>query len=279
MQKMYFKAVTHSLVVVCATFASASEPYPFPHFRHIDRAVDVSGPAGVSVLTLLADEDFAPFSFKTVDGKLTGVSVQMALAACADLKITCQVKAMPYSQLLTALSEKQGDLIVGGPILKASDAAKFQHTRPYFYSMSNFIGRTGTGLLKTDAKSLAGRRLGFIKGSEQDVFLKKNYDRSVLVDFASEAALFEALRTGSLDVAFADSIHAGFWMHGSAARNCCVALGAPYVDRSGFSHALSFIVAADRVSLRDDFDNALDHLQDKGISNKIFSTFLTSLPF
>lgn len=279
MHKMYFKAFTLSMVAVSATLASAAEPFPFPHFRHIDRAVDVSGPAGVSVLTLLADEDFAPFSFKTADGKLTGVSVQMALAACADLKVTCQVKALPYGQLLSALLEKQGELIVGGPILKPADTAKFQQTRPYFYSMSNFIGRTGTGFLKTDAKSLAGRRLGFIKGSEQDVFLKKNYDRSVLVDFASEAALFEALRTGSLDIVFADSIHAGFWMHGTAARNCCVALGAPYIDRAGFSHALSFIVAADRVALRDDFDNALDHLQDKGISNKIFSTFLMSLPF
>ena len=279
MRKMYFKVFALSLVVVYATLASAADEVSFPHFRHIDHPIEVSGPASTSVLTLLADEDFAPFSFKTVDGKLTGVSVQMALAACAELKITCQVKALPYGQLLTALVEKQGDLIVGGPILKTADAAKFQQTRPYFYSMSNFIGRTGIVLLKTDPKSLAGRRLGFVKGSEQDVFLKKNYDRSVLVDFPSEAALFEALRTGSLDMAFADSIHAGFWMRGSAARNCCVALGAPYIDRAGFSHALSFIVAADRVSLRDDFDNALDHLQDKGISNKIFSTFLTSLPF
>ncbi len=279
MRKMYFKLAALVPVVLSATTVRATEPNAFPHFRHIDRAIDVSGPASASTLTLLADEDFAPFSFKTADGKLTGVSVQLALAACADLKVTCQVKPMPYSELLLALQQKQGDVIVGGPILKASDLGHFQQTRPYFYSMSVFLGRTGTGFAKTDAKTFAGRRLGFVKGTDQDVFLKKNYDRSVLVDFANEAALFEALRTGSLDVAFADALHAGFWIRGSAARNCCVALGGPYFDRSGFSHALSFILGADQVELRDSFDRALDHMQDKGTTNAIFATFLTSLPF
>ena len=279
MRKMYFKVLALAGVVFHTTIASATEPSAFPHFRHIDRAIEVSEPASVSALTLLTDEDFAPFSFKTADGKLTGVAVQMALAACADLKITCQVKALPYGQLLSALLEKQGDMIVGGPLLKSADLGRFQQTRPYFYSMSIFLGRTGTSFVKTDAKSFAGRRLGFVKGTDQDVFLKKSYDRSVLVEFVNEAALFEALRTGSLDLAFADALHAGFWMKGTAARNCCVALGSPYFDRSGFSHGLSFILGADRIELRDSFDNALDHMQDKGVTNAIFSKFLTSLPF
>jgi polar amino acid transport system substrate-binding protein len=279
MHKLQFKVLIIVMVAFAANFAHAVEPDTFPHFRHVDRAIEARSANVTSALTLLADEDFAPFSFKTADGKITGLSVQMALAVCGELKIACQIKAMPFSQLLPALAQKQGDVIVGGPVLRGSDQNNYQQTRPYFYAMSIFLGRAGGSIVKTDAKSLAGRRIGFVKATTQETFLQKNYDRSVLVDFVNEAALFEALRTGSLDVGFADVLHVGFWLKGSNARNCCVALGESYFDRAGFSHPLSLIVAGDRGDLRDSFDFALDQLQSKGASSKIFATFLTSIPF
>jgi polar amino acid transport system substrate-binding protein len=279
MRKMYSRLVLLSLVVVLPIFANAAEPISFPHFRHVDRTLESTAPAEASVLTLLADEDFAPFSFKTADGKMTGVSVQLALAACAELKVKCQVKALSFSGLLPALEQKLGDVIVGGPILRAADLGKFEQTRPYFFAMSEFISRTGSGFLNTDAKRIAGHRLGFTKGSAQETFLRKYYDRSILVDFSDEQTLFEALRTGSLDVAFVDAQHAGFWLKGSDARNCCTVLGEPYFDRASFSHPLAFIMKIDRVDLRDSFDHALDLLQDRGTSSTFFATYLTAMPF
>jgi polar amino acid transport system substrate-binding protein len=279
MRKMYFRSILLSLVAVLSNSVHSAEPVSFPHFRHVDRALQLLRPATATDLMLLADEDFAPYSFKTADGKITGVSVQLALAACAELKVKCQVKSLPFAELLPALAQKQGDVIIGGPVLRSENAKTFEQTRPYFFALSEFLSRTGSVFLNTDAKSIAGHRLGFVKGTAQELFLRKNYDRSNLIDFANEPTLFEALRTGSLDVAFVEAQHAGFWLKGSSARSCCAVLGSPYFDRTSFSHPLSFIVNLDHADLRSSFDYALDSLQEKGVSSNIFATYLTAMPF
>ena len=263
------------LVVFGAGSALASEAVQFPRFRHVDKAA-LQNPAKLpATLTLLVDEDFAPFSFKSADGKLAGVSVQLALDACAELKLQCQMQAMPYANLLGALQAKQGDIIIGGPQASVGAAA----TRPYFYSYSQFFVRNGSNFSGVDVKSLAGRRLGFVKDTGQDAFLKKNYDRSTLVPFTGEEAMFEALRTGGLDLAFVDSLHGAFWLKSQSSRSCCAPFGGAFADKATITHGLVMLTRADETTLREALDNALDRLQEKGLSAKVFATYLPSSPF
>ena len=79
------------MVVFCVNSAVASEAIQFPMFRHVDKAALAPQAKLPATITLLVDEDFAPFSFKSTDGKLAGVSVQLALGACAELKMQCQL--------------------------------------------------------------------------------------------------------------------------------------------------------------------------------------------
>ncbi len=279
MAKMYFCIGLLLSIVFAVRPAQAVEAIELPHFRHIDRSASMPTSANPSALVLLADEDFAPFSFKTADGKLAGISVQLALAACSELKIQCQIKALPYADLVAGLIQKQGNLIIGGPQMTVASGSQVQATRPYFYSSSSFMARTGTNLGSVETKNLAGRRLGFVTGSSQSSFLKKYFDRSNLISFETEPLLFEALRTGGLDVAFADSLHEGFWLKSASSRDCCSIFGTAFLDRSTFTHGLVMLTAAQDSDLRESFDIALDRLQEKGITAKILATYLPSNPF
>ena len=69
--------------------------------------------------------------------------------------------------------------------------------------------RVGMPFETPDIRSLAGRRIGFVKGTAHQAFLEKYYERSALTPFATEAELFESLRTGKLDAVFTDSLRAG----------------------------------------------------------------------
>jgi ABC-type amino acid transport substrate-binding protein len=89
----YLRAAFIVLVVNSPSLAWAQQEQSyFPRFRHIDPAGSIATVRPTNVLTLLTDEDFAPWSFKASDGTLKGVSVDLATAACVDVEIKCQIK-------------------------------------------------------------------------------------------------------------------------------------------------------------------------------------------
>jgi polar amino acid transport system substrate-binding protein len=248
----------------------------FPHFRHFDRLAPkpVFTPAGK--LLLLADEDFAPFSFRTIDGNPAGLAIDSARAACEAMNAVCEIKLLPYAGLIPALEQKQGDAVLDGPAVVPRELIG---TRPYYLSTGRFLAHAGSSLADIQPKTLAGRQVGFVKGSAQEAFLKKDYSRSSLEGFASEAEMFDALRNGKLELAFADSLHGAFWLKGENAKACCVALGPGLVDRATISRGLSIILRKGDESLRDALDYALDQAQENGSMAKIMATYLPSSPF
>ncbi len=274
-RKMYLIVISLALVVNCCSVAVASEAQQFPLFRHIDKAALAPVAKLPTMITLLVDEDFAPFSFKSADGKSAGLSVQIAAAACAELMLQCQLQTMPYANLLNALQDKRGDVVIGGP----PASPQFGSTRPYFFSYAQFFVRGGSNFGGVDTKSLAGRRLGSVKGTAQDAFLKRNFDRSTLVPFTTEEGMFEALRTGGLDLAFADSLRGAFWLKSQNSRSCCAPFGGAFVDKATITHGLVMLTRRGDDALREALDAALDRLQEKGASAKAFATYLPSSPF
>lgn len=277
--RVYFALSAQILVVFLQFGLAHSAPNTIPHFRHIDPSASLPSDYLAGPISLLTDEDFAPFSYKDSSGKLVGIAVDMALQACAEVKIVCQLKPLPFADLMPALLRGEGDAIISG--LRPSEALmeKTFMTRPYFFSYGRFIMRVGMPFETPDIRTLAGRRIGYVKGTSHQAFLEKYYDRSALTPFTTEAALFESLRTGKLDAVFADSLRSGFWLQGSASHNCCVPLGGGFVDDATITRGLSFFTRQNRELLREYLDYALDRLEEKGEATIIFERYLPASPF
>ena len=267
-----------SAIVVIASLASGAlaqqEQSYFPRFRHIDPSLGVATTRPSEVLTLLTDEDFAPWSFKAADGTLKGVSVELASAACADAQIKCQIKPMPHQDLLAKFRAGEGDLIISGLRITGEIAKDATLTRPYYVSLGRFLTRLGSPLPGADVRSLAGKRLGYVKASSHGAFVEKYYNRTSLTAFESTAAMHEALRTGVVDAIFGDSLALSYWAGGTLSRACCAPLGKAFVDRETFSRNLSFLARRDSRNLRDVFDASLDQLEQQGMTAKIFNGYL-----
>ena len=264
-----------TLFIVQANAAQNTLPEgALPHFRHVDPQSPMPQKLPDAALTFLADEDFAPFSFRNADGSMAGVSIELALSSCAEIHVKCQFIPKPYTDLLPALARKEGLAIVGGPSLNEKLLQKFDITKPYYASAGRFLVRIGSVLPRPDAKNLAGKRLGFVKGTAQQAFLEKYYGRAALTGFESEEAILTALRTGALDVAFTDSLRANFWLKGTDERGCCMGLGQPITERGGLSHGLAMIVDKSRPDITAALDWALDQLDKKSETAKIFAHYL-----
>lgn len=263
-----------ALVAVDPAAAQDAAVPGLPLFRHIDGVA--KPPTGMAQrnIRLLTDRDFPPFSYETPEGKTAGVSVDLALAACTELKANCVVIARPFNQLVPALINNEGDIIVSGLRIDEKILEKATMTRPYFWSLGRFAVRVGSQLRGSDIRSLAGKRIGFVANSSHGAWLEKYYSRSTLTPFPSEAEMYEALRTGALDVLFGDGLRLVYWLAGSSSRGCCKPLDGAFVDRQFFSRNLSFLTRRDDQETVRAFDYALDRLQEKGTSTAIFSRYL-----
>lgn len=267
--------LTLILQVVFSAGAWADENQPiFPHFRHVDPVAVQNQPTSVEPVVLATDMDFAPWSFVGEDGSLAGISVELARAACAEAGLTCDVRALPFAELLPALSGPEVKAVLSGVRLDEQGQGQYLFTRPYFQSLGRFVVRAGSPLAAPDTRTLAGRRLGYVADTAHARFVEQFYPRSALTPFKSHQEMLEALRTGQVDVAFGDAVQLAYWLEGSASRDCCTFLGKAFLHRDTFSRSLFFTVAKNDADLRDRLDHALDKLENKGTIAAIFSRYL-----
>ena len=263
------------LMVVNLTARADELPAPtLPVFRQVDAMARAPQDLATRSVRLLMDRDFPPFTYEAVDGKATGVSTDLAQAACTNLKLTCVVVPMKFEELLPALLNKEGDVIVSG--LKIDEAVLKQTamTRPYFWSLGRFAIGMSSQLRSSDVRSLAGKRIGYVAKTSHAAWLEKYYSRSTLTPFSQEAEMFSALRSGGIDAVFGDDLRIVYWLSGSSAGGCCKTLDGAYVDREFFSRNLAFLTRRDDAALALGLDYALDRLQEKGISDEVFSRYL-----
>jgi polar amino acid transport system substrate-binding protein len=266
------------LIAICAGMvqleALAQEVLSGPRFRHIDPAATLPAETPQGIVRLLTDKDFAPYSYVSAEGAPAGMSVELARSACAELKLACEFVPLPFGELMPALERGDGDAIISAVKLDATNIARADATKPYFMTSGRFLVPATSQLTDTSIRTLAGKRLGYVKGTSHGTFVEQNYSRSALVPFAKARELLASLKANELDAAFTDTVMGSFFLKGPTAQGCCKQLDGVYMDRDTFSQGMSFMARKDRKNLRASFDYALDRLEEKGETAKILGRYV-----
>jgi polar amino acid transport system substrate-binding protein len=278
---VFFASFCVSEVVKAQTAATedaATEDYEPPQFRSVtEAAAPVLEPN--TAIRLAVDEDFAPYSFVSASGGPAGISVELALAACTELKVACTVTARPYGDVIPALQRGDVDVVVTGPRLAEDTLRDAAMTRPYFRIMARFAVQSGSPLKAADATSLSGRRIGVVKDTLHAQWLSAYYGSSEVVPFDTGAAAGDALRTGAVDTLFGDNLAMVYFVKGQSSANCCRLLDGAFSDFDHFSRNLAFLVRRDRPELRGAFDYGLDMAQKNGATAKIIKAYVPLNPW
>jgi polar amino acid transport system substrate-binding protein len=243
-------------------------------FRNTDSQAEASIVAPKSPLRLLADSDFPPFSYSNRQGQAAGLSVDLALFACSEMKVTCTVTLKPFHQLLPALLRNEGDVVVSGMKIDEALMANATMTRPYFWSFGRFAALRGSKLAASDARSLSSIKLGYVTGSAHGAWIEKYYSAAEPMPFSTDAEMLAALKAQKVDAIFGDNLRLTYWLDGISSNGCCRALGGPYMDRDFFSRNAAFVLRRDSDTTRKALDAALDILQDKGTSSALLARYL-----
>ncbi len=250
---------------------SAAQP---PLFRHVDAALAGVTIKPVKTLRFLVSDDFPPFAYRNAAGALSGYSIAVAQAICAEARIRCTFVIRPWEQLRSALLAGRGDVIAGGMRMDSAAFAKMDFTRPYLKAMGRFAARKPSPLSATDAGALAGRRIGVIKGSIHARWIRAHYTRSRIQPYDTLEKAREALRTARIDAFFDDWLRMAYWVSGRASRDCCQLLPGWFVERDFAWNDLAMAVRRGNDNLRQLLDQKMDALQADGRLAALAARFL-----
>lgn len=272
---MFLALVLQSLI---ASAQQAVAPYEPPLFRSVEERQRPDVPEGLPV-KLIADADFAPYSFLSRTGSPAGLSVEIAIAACERARLACTVEVRPFAEILGALAQGEADVAVTGPRLDEATLGAARMTRPYFRIMGRFAVANTSTLDTAGAGALSGRRIAVVKDTVHARWLAAYYDSARITPFDDLSAAGAALKAGEVDAVFGDNLQVIYWVAGEAAAACCRLLDGAFSDFDYFSRNLAFLVRRDRPELAQAFDYGLDQAQAAGATGKIIRTYVPLDPW
>jgi polar amino acid transport system substrate-binding protein len=272
---MFFILLAQSSIAFPQETPPAYEP---PLFRAVEDVPRPDVPENLPV-KLVADADFAPYSFLSNTSSPAGLAVELAIAACERARLRCTLEARPYAEILGALERGEADVAVTGPRLDSGTLKAALMTRPYFRIMARFAVANGSALKTADAEALSGSRVGVVKDTVHARWLETYYSGSYIQPYDSLAAAGAALKVGEVDAIFGDNLQTIYWVAGEGAAQCCRLLGGAYSDFDVFSRNLAFLVRPGKPELRAAFDYGLDQAQSSGATAKIIRTYVPLNPW
>lgn len=204
-------------------------------------------------------------SYRDARGQLTGFSVDVGRALCAEMRVLCEFQPMRFAVIPEALKSGQVDFAAVSFLDTPERRAQMVLAKPYFRSVTLWLSSPGM------QPGLAGTRVLVVKGSAQERFA--NRQGWAVVTVASHADLVPALAAGRVDAAMIPMMTATH------------VLSAPSVQALGWVQkvmpepelggAASFGISPVRAELKPLMDAALDRLMRNGEYDRINSQYLS----
>lgn len=223
-------------------------------------------------LRFLTTTDFPPFNFIDKSGRLSGFHVDLARAICAELGIAdkCQIQALPWDELDSALSRGDGEALIAGVPATAEGREKYAFSRPYLQFPARFVMRKAQAVTEPLADKLTGKRVGVIAGSAHERVLRDYFGNAKVVTYTRPEWLNADLKDGKLDAVFGDGMRLSFWLAGTDAAGCCRFAGGPYLAPEYLGTGLTIATGIDNAALAAAFDYALHEIAAKGTFAELY---------
>ena len=261
------------LVLLFAGVAAAADAPPglWNPNLHPD-APDLSG---LKTIRFLTADDYPPLDFEGPDGSPTGFNVEIARAACEQLRLVCTIQARRWDTLPDALETGKGDAMIASMRATPAMRAKFAFTAPYYLTPARFAARADSPLREIDAAALAGKTVGVVAKSAHEAYLAAFFPEAQRKPYEDFAALHKGLKAHEVDAIFADGVTLAVWLAGEDAADCCAFRGGPYLESRFFGEGVSIAVRRDDASLRRALDWALWRVGTSGRYAELYRKYFS----
>jgi len=218
-------------------------------------------PAALKVAVL---EDAPPLAYRDATGQLTGFSIAVMQALCAEINARCDFQVTSFEHLVDDLASGHFDVAAVGLLNTPERREKMLFTRPVYRSQTLFFAKPGVRPGQPEI------RVSTFKGSVQESYIRQQGWKSVGAQSADD--MVEQLTAGVAQACIVPLMSSLSLRKNRA----FLALGLEPVilPAPGFDNAASFGIALQRADLKPRLDKALDKIKVNGIYDRINSKFL-----
>lgn len=259
------------LLSVSATTVSAQN-IAIPNFWDPQERFIKPNVKNLQRLRFLTTTDFPPFSFVNKSKRLSGFHVDLARAICAELELqrVCQIQALPFKDLETALKLGKGEAILAGLAITKPSRDRLSFSRPYFRIPARFVAQKTPGLSEPLITQLAGQDVAVVDGTAHAAYAKSYFGNMKVRLFADQASALAALEKGQVKAFFSDGLSLANWLQQKPGSVCCKYVGDPYLSSKFFGDGLAVALKKDNAELTGAVNYALRAINDKGIFAELY---------
>lgn len=211
-------------------------------------------------LRFLTTTDFPPFNYADEEGQLTGFNIDFARAVCVELEVSCDIKAVPFGELLSTLDHGDGDAVIGAIAVTPATVARAEFSRRYYFMTGHFaVSKSGAKPDITPA-GLESRKIAVQARSSHEAYLRAFFPDSQIISLPSADAARDALAKGEVDALFADGLALAFWTNGTSSKACCELSGKAFNDARYFGDGMAIALRRGDVPLTRQVDAAITHI-------------------
>ncbi len=140
-------------------------------------------------------DDAPPLAFRDANGNLTGFSIKLAQALCAELNVRCEMIVTKLDYLVDDLAAGHFDLVAVGLLNTPERRQKIGFTKPVYRSVTLWFARAGI------EPGQPGTRVAAFKGSAQESYARtRGWDT---VGAQTDVQIIEQLTAGVAQAAIA----------------------------------------------------------------------------
>ncbi len=255
--------------------AAIAEPGEMPVFMDINAGIRKPDLSGIDRLRFLTTVDFPPFNFVDTTGHLSGFNVELTRAICDELGITarCEIQAIPWPELESALRSGQGEAVIAGWHVSERLRSAFGFTDAYVKLPARFAVRLESEVSVSDAKSMADKKIGVMDNSAHEAMLRAYFPEAQVTAYTRQQWLYEDLAKGKTDAIFGDGMEISFWLSGKESAGCCRFEGGPYFSSRYLGEGLAIAVPRERRDILQALSFALQEAARKGRLNEIYQRY------
>lgn len=241
-------------------------------------SIDAAGDQPRREIRFAVAAQFPPFQSRNQHGQLVGLNIELGNALCIQLNVRCIWVDQVLVEDFPALEARQFDAIMGmAPTSRRRQQVNF--TADLYPINTRLVARRTSGL-KPTARSLKGKRVGVLVGSNREAFaLSKWAPKGVIIKgFWRNDELVHSLLARDIDATLQGMVEIREALLDTAEGQDFDFLG-PAVSAELLGSGVAIALRKPDISLRNELNDALGQLMQNGEYQRIVRPYrLDALP-
>lgn len=227
------------------------------------------------VLRIGTEGAYPPFNFTDSDGELQGFEIDLALALCEEMEVTCEFVAQDWDGIIPALLANRYDGIMASMSITEERMEIVDFSDRYYQTPARFAVQTGSDITDTSPEALAGMTIGAQSATIHANFLEDVYGDFDIRLYPTQDEANLDLASGRIDLILADFVVLDEWINGGDNGSCCMMVGENYTDPAYFGFGVGVALRQDDDELRERFNAAIAAVLENGKHQEISERYFT----